>query len=314
MAEPLLCVRGLRVEFPGAALPAVDGVDLTVERGEALGLVGESGSGKSTLVRTLVGFERATAGSARLGDRELLEVQGARWRPLRRRLQLVFQDPYASLDPRMRVGAQIAEPLAVHGASRAEQRSRVDALLERVRLEPALASRWPHELSGGQRQRVGLARALALEPELLLLDEPVSALDVSVQAQVLTLLVELRANLGVSYLLIAHHLAVVRSVCDRIAVMFAGRIVEAGDRDRIFSGPRHPYTRALLDAAPRPDPRLPPPAAAGGVERASPGWQRGCGYRARCPRADARCAEQTPDPRPDEAGGTVACHHPLGFP
>jgi len=323
MSEALLRVRGLHVEFHGGAGPvrAVDGLDLDVAAGAAVGLVGESGSGKSTLARTLVGFERAKSGSARLGDIELLALRGAAWRPLRRRLQMVFQDPYSSLDPRMRVGAIVGEPLAVQGVGAAEQRSRVKRLLEGVRLDPALASRRPHELSGGQRQRVGLARALALEPEVLILDEPVSALDVSVQAQVLGLLGELRESLGLSYLLIAHHLAVVRKLCDRVAVMFAGRIVEEAPRDRLFVAPRHPYTRALLDVAPRPDPTAPPPAVSSGANLlglgrvggggSTPGWGLGCAYRHRCPYAAAHCAEEAPLLVPDGGSGAVACHRPL---
>jgi oligopeptide/dipeptide ABC transporter ATP-binding protein len=319
VSEALLRVRGLRVEFRGAAgtVRAVDGVDLDVPRGSAVGLVGESGSGKSTIARTLVGFERATAGSARLGDVELLQLRGAAWRPLRRRLQMVFQDPYASLDPRMRVGALVAEPLAVHGMGASEREARVAHLLERVRLAPALASRRPHELSGGQRQRVGLARALALEPELLLLDEPVSALDVSVQAQVLGLLGELRESLGLSYLLIAHHLAVVRKLCDRVAVLFAGRIVEEGPRDRLFGDPRHPYTRALLDAVPQPDPGAPLPRAIPGQvggSGAAPSWTVGCAYRERCPFAVPRCALEAPLRIGAGRSGSVACHRPLGDP
>lgn len=330
MSEPLLQVRGLRVKFEGGAGPvaAVDGVDLDVARGAAVGLVGESGSGKSTLVRTLVGFERAESGSARLAGIDLLALRGSAWRPVRRRLQLVFQDPYSSLDPRMRVGPIIAEPLSVHGVSVSEQRARVGHLLERVRLAPALVSRRPHELSGGQRQRVGLARALALEPELLLLDEPVSALDVSVQAQVLSLLRELRESLGLSYLMIAHDLAVVRKLCDRVAVMFAGRIVEEAPRDQLFGAPRHPYTRALLDAVPAPDPaaRRPereehaatPEDEAGhsslagvGAGRPAARWVTGCAYRARCPWAVARCASEVPILGRDAGTGAVACHRPL---
>ena len=316
MTEPLLQVRGLRVEFRGGAglVRAVDGVDLDVSRGAAVGLVGESGSGKSTLVRTLVGFERATAGSALFEGTDLLALRGSAWRPWRRRLQMVFQDPYASLDPRMRVGPLIAEPLAVHGATVDEQRARVADLLERVRLAPALASRRPHELSGGQRQRVGLARALALEPDLLLLDEPVSALDVSVQAQVLSLLGELRESLGLSYLLIAHHLAVVRKLCDRVAVMFAGRIVEEASRDQLFTAPRHPYTRALMEASPRPEPRGVELEAGPRGQRAGlwePAGAEGCAYRLRCPLAVARCAAEVPELVRQPDSGAVACHRPI---
>ena len=233
-------------------LRALDGVSFTLERGEALGLVGESGSGKSTLARCLVGLEAASSGSIRLGDEELVGRGPSAWRPLRRRIQLVFQDPGASLDPRQTALAIVAEPLAIHrlGKPRA-RRARALALLESVGLAPGLAGRYPHELSGGQRQRVAIARALALEPELVVCDEPVSALDVSVRAQILNLLHELQERLGLAYLFITHDLAVVRALCPRIAVLHRGRLVELATREELFARPQHEHTRSLLAAAPR---------------------------------------------------------------
>jgi oligopeptide/dipeptide ABC transporter ATP-binding protein len=285
---------------------AVDGVDLDLAGGELLGLVGESGCGKSSLVRALAGLVRAEAGTARIGGVDLLALGRRAWRPLRRRVQLVFQDPGASLDPRLRVGASVAEPLAIHRTvPRAARGARVEALLAQVGLEPAFAARRPHELSGGERQRVALARALALEPELLLLDEPVSALDVSIQAQILNLLADLRARRGFAAVLVAHQLGVVRHLADRVAVMFAGRVVEEGPTDALFGAPLHPYTRALLAAAPR--------AAAGALPapgRDAPAAGEGCAFRLRCPLAEPRCAAEPPRPDARAPGRLVACHRP----
>ena len=305
MPEPaLLEVRGLCVRY-GAAR-AVDGVAFDLARGELLGLVGESGCGKSSLVRALAGLIPAEAGAARLDGVDLLALGRRAWRPYRRRLQLVFQDPGASLDPRLRVGASVAEPLAIHRTlPRAARGARVEALLAQVGLEPAFASRRPHELSGGERQRVALARALALEPELLLLDEPVSSLDVSIQAQILNLLADLRARRGFAALLVAHQLAVVRHLADRVAVMFAGRLVEEAPTDGLFAAPLHPYTRALLAAAPR--------AVAGALPvagREAPAAQDGCAFRLRCPLAVERCAREAPDLAARGSGRRVACHRP----
>jgi len=263
VSTPLLAVEGLVKAYPRARtrllgpapapLRAVDGVSLELARGEALGLVGESGSGKSTLARLLVGLERASAGSIRLDGRELTRLGTRAWRPLRRRIQMVFQDPSASLDPRQSALAIVAEPFAIHGVAKPrERRQRALALLESVGIAPQRAHAHPHEFSGGQRQRIGIARALALEPELVVCDEPVSALDVSVQAQILNLLHELQARLGLALLFISHDLAVVQALCPRVAVMQAGRIVETGARDELFRNPEHPYTRALLESRPRP--------------------------------------------------------------
>ena len=259
---PLLEVRELVKHFTRpqvalfgprpAAVRAVDGVSFTLEPGDALGLVGESGSGKSTVARLIVGLERATSGSIRLEGTELTQLSPKQWRPLRRRMQLVFQDPSSSLDPRQTAAAILAEPLAIHRLGKPrERRLRALALLEAVGLSARHANLYPHEFSGGQRQRIGIARALALEPALLVCDEPVSALDVSVQAQILNLLHELQQRLGLAYLFISHDLAVVRALCPRVAVMQRGRLVEEGPREELFARPRHEYTRELLASVPR---------------------------------------------------------------
>ena len=288
------------------AVQAVSDVSLRIGRGEALGLVGESGSGKSTVGRMVLGLLPPTSGHVEFAGARLPPKPG---RDLRRRMQLVFQDPHSSLDPRRRVGAQIADGLAIHKlAAPAEQPARVAALLEQVGLDPAHAARFPHEFSGGQRQRIGIARALAPGPDLLVADEPVSALDVSVQAQVLTLLAGLRARLGLALLFISHDLAVVRHLCDRVAVLYLGRVMEEGPSEQLFAVPRHPYTRALLSASPRLNPAArrarivlqgdpPSPAAP----------PSGCVFRTRCPHAAAVCAESVPNLREAAPGQRVAC-------
>jgi oligopeptide/dipeptide ABC transporter ATP-binding protein len=305
-APPLLEVRDLAVRY--GSVEALRGVSFELARGETLALVGESGSGKSTLARALAGLVPAQSGSVRFDGAALLPLRPRAWRPLRRRLQLVFQDPSASLDPRLRVGAIVAEPLAIHRVvPRAERGARVAELLGQVGLAAELAERWPHQLSGGERQRVGLARALATRPELLLLDEPVSSLDVSVQAQILNLLAELRERSGLAYLMIAHHLGVVRQLAERVAVLFAGRLVEEAPVERLFAAPLHPYTQALLAAAPRARPGRLPHALPGGACEAPPA-AGGCAYRSRCALAVARCAVETPRLEPRGAGHAVACH------
>jgi ABC-type oligopeptide transport system ATPase subunit len=257
VSGPLLEVRELVKLYPRRRaalfgprpppLRAVDGVSFTLERGEALGLVGESGSGKSSVARLVVGLERATSGSISFAGTELTTLAPAAWRPLRRRIQMVFQDPGSSLDPRQTAGAIVAEPLAIHGQAKPrERRARAAELLESVGLSARLAGRYPHEFSGGQRQRIAVARALALEPELIVCDEPTSALDVSVRSQILNLLHELQERRGLAYLFIAHDLAVVRALCPRIAVMQAGRIVELAEREELFAHPQHACTRALI--------------------------------------------------------------------
>jgi oligopeptide/dipeptide ABC transporter ATP-binding protein len=302
---PLLAVRDLRVDY--GAVRALHGVGFTLARGESLALVGESGSGKSTLARALAGLVPTAGGTVTLEGVELSGLGRRGWRDVRRRMQLVFQDPSASLDPRLRAGAIVAEPLAVHGLAPGPARApRVAALLAQVGLDPALAERYPHQLSGGQRQRVGLARALAVEPELLLLDEPVSSLDVSVQAQILNLLLDLRGAGRLAYLLIAHQLGVVRQLAGRVAVLFAGRIVEEAPTGSLFDAPLHPYTRALLAAAPRAEVgRLPDPGRGGPGEAPPAG---GCAFRNRCPLAVARCAAEVPPLREVAAGRRSACH------
>jgi oligopeptide/dipeptide ABC transporter ATP-binding protein len=234
---------------------AVDGVDFQVAKGETLGLVGESGCGKSTVGRTILRLIPATEGEVRFEDQNVFDADRHAMKKLRRQMQIVFQDPVGSLNPRMKVGRIVGEPIAVHKLARGnELNQRVASLLERVGLSPDYANRYPHEFSGGQRQRIGIARALALEPKFIVCDEPVSALDVSIQSQILNLLSELKDELGLSYLFIAHNLAVVEHFCDRVAVMYLGRIVETADRESIYRNARHPYTRALLSAAPHPDP------------------------------------------------------------
>jgi len=241
---------------PGPLVRAVDGVSLDVHAGRSLGIVGESGSGKSTLARLAMALERPTAGHVRFEGRDLHALSPAELRAARAQFQMVFQDPYGSLDPRRTVGWTVAEPLhGVHGASGAARQRRVDEVLDAVGLRAADAHKYPHEFSGGQRQRIAIARALITRPKLIVADEPVSALDVSVQAQVLNLMADLQRDFGVTYLFISHDLAVVRHVCDEVAVMRHGRVVEHGATDAVFAAPAHPYTRALLDAVPRPEPR-----------------------------------------------------------
>jgi len=313
----LLEVRGLSKHFAtrGGVLRAVEDVSFELERGATLGLVGESGCGKSTTARCLVGLERPSGGSIRLAGTELGSLSAREWFPLRRRIQFVFQDPLAALDPRQRLGAAVEEPLVIHArGTRAERKQRVLELFEAVGLSAAHAERYAHELSGGQRQRVGIARALALEPELLVLDEPLSALDVSVQAQIVQLMAELAGRYSLSYVLISHDLARVRELCQQVAVMYLGRIVERGPCAQVFAAPAHPYTQALLAAVPIADPRRERARArvllAG--EPPSPlDPPSGCAFHPRCPRRSEvpqdRCARE----RPDLARGQItsaACH------
>ncbi len=309
--KPLLQVEGLTVEFGNRPLwgrahrvKAVDGVDFELARGETLGLVGESGSGKSTLARAVVRLISAT-GSVRYQGAEVLDLKRSELSRFRRRVQFVFQDPFSSLNPRHRVGSIVAEPLLIHGlCDRTAAQRKVEELFERVGLSPSMTDRYPHQFSGGQRQRIGIARALATEPELLICDEPVSALDVSIQAQILNLLQDLCSQMGLSMLFISHDLAVVRQVCDRVAVMFLGRLVEVGTARQICSAPRHPYTQALVASAPRLDRKVSPPPSEGEVTRQG----SGCLFAPRCPKAEPFCRKEIPVLAEKSKGNLVACH------
>ena len=308
--QPLLQVRSLRVRYRGGSPPGIDavaGVSFELAAGESVGLVGESGSGKSSIARALLRLIPAT-GSVLFQQSELLELQGEALRAAREHVQIVFQDPIGALDPRMTVAQICAEPLREFRANqRARHREQVVAMLARVGLGPELLSRYPHELSGGQAQRVGLARALMLNPRLLICDEPVAALDVSIRSQIANLLRDMRAELGLTLLFIAHDLPTVRFLCDRVLVLFRGRIVEQAPRDALYGAPQHPYTRALLAANPVPDPARRPtgtaPLPPGNVD----GLAGGCAYRHRCPLAIERCAREVPQLRP-VGDNLVSCH------
>ena len=318
--ETLLHVDDLQMHFPiyrgvfqrqVGAVRAVDGVSFDVKRGETLGLVGESGCGKSTTGRTILQLYKPTAGNVVFDGTDLMKLKGEQMRQMRRRMQMIFQDPYASLNPRMTVAQLVGEPLIVHNAATgAEIVERVAHLLEIVNLNPAFATRYPHEFSGGQRQRIGIARALALQPSFIICDEPISALDVSIQAQVVNLLEELQEQFNLTYLFIAHDLSMVKHISDRVAVMYLGVIVELASRDELYAKPLHPYTQALLSAVPIPDPiadaKRKRTILQGDVPSpANP--PSGCRFRTRCPIAEAVCAETRPEFREIRPGHFVAC-------
>ncbi len=319
--EPLVQVRQLKKYFPITRgvfqrrvgdIKAVDGVDFDIYKGETLGLVGETGSGKTTVGRTLLRLYKPTGGQVSFEGDNLLELSSGEMRHMRRRMQMIFQDPYASLNPRMTVGAIVGEPLEVHRVAHGkEKRERVQELLRLVGLNPYFVNRYPHEFSGGQRQRIGVARALALNPDLIVCDEPISALDVSIQAQVVNLLEDLQARLGLTYLFIAHDLSMVRHISDRVAVMYLGKIMELADRNEIYLNPLHPYTQALMSAVPVPDPvveekrqriilegDIPSPA--------SP--PKGCNFSTRCPKAIDICSDVEPEFVDVGGGHYCACH------
>jgi oligopeptide/dipeptide ABC transporter ATP-binding protein len=320
---PLLDVRQLHIEFPirqgillarqVGTIAAVDGISLHVGRGETLSVVGESGCGKSALARAIMGLLKPTSGHIVFRETDITRLSPSQMRPLRREIQLVFQNPYACLNPRMTAYQNIAEPLRMLGLSKEERHTRVMKALEQVQLLPEQLARYPFAFSGGQRQRIGIARAIAVEPSVIVLDEPVSALDVSVQAGVLNLLKDIQSRTGIAYLFIAHNLAVVGHMSDRVAVMYLGRIVETAPRNRIFKAAAHPYTQALLSAAPIPDPvrerRRQRIVLTGDVPNPAR-RPSGCGFRTRCPKAQEMCSHVDPPPRQMTSDHEVCCHFP----
>lgn len=319
--QKLLHVDGLVKHFPilsgvfqrqVGVVHAVDGISFDIQRGETFGLVGESGCGKSTAGRTILQLYKPTAGEVFFEGVNLVTLKGEDMRKMRRRMQMIFQDPYASLNPRMTVGDIISEPLQVHGLAKGEDiHNRVNELLNLVRLNRGFAARYPHEFSGGQRQRIGIARALALEPDFIVCDEPISALDVSIQAQVINLLESLQDTMGLTYLFIAHDLSMVRHISDRVAVMYLGILVEMTSREELYSHPLHPYTQALLSAVPVPDPVIEEKRHRIILEGDVPSPVNppsGCRFRTRCPIAAKICSEQVPAWREVAPGHWVACH------
>src|SRR5689334_18967063 len=314
--SPLLRVENLVVEYAvgNKIVHAVSDVSLDIARGETLGLVGESGCGKSTLGRAVVQLRRAVSGRVQFDGEDLTAMRGEALRKMRWRVQLIFQDPIASLNPRRRIGDIVAEPLVIAGVQDPKERQdRVSEVLNAVGLDPALVmGRLPHEFSGGQCQRICIARALVLNPEFVICDEPVSALDVSIRAQILNLLEEMKARFGLTLLFIAHDLAVVKAVSDRVAVMYLGRLCEVGPSEQLFARPAHPYTALLIEAIPVPDPDVRPMESVPVGEPPSPiAPPSGCRFRTRCPRAEARCSAEVPELRAVAPGQFAACHFPL---
>ncbi|MGE0544685.1 MAG: ABC transporter ATP-binding protein [Dehalococcoidia bacterium] len=303
---------GLIFQKKVADVKAVDGLNFFVRKGETLGLVGESGCGKSTTGRAILQLYRPTTGTVNFGGTDLVKLKGGDLRKFRRRMQMIFQDPYASLNPRMSVGSIIAEPLAIHNLAKGKARKdRVQELLTIVGLNPYYANRYPHEFSGGQRQRIGIARALAVEPDFIVCDEPVSALDVSIQAQIINLLEDLQERFGLTYLFIAHDLSVVRHISDRVAVMYLGKIAELADRNELYENPLHPYTKALLSAVPVPDPSVESKRERIILTGDVPSPLRpppGCVFHTRCPIAIEECRERIPEWREVQHDHWVACH------
>jgi peptide/nickel transport system ATP-binding protein len=324
--EPLVEVRDLVKHFPISkgivfqkqvgAVRAVDGISFAVKRGETLGIVGETGCGKSTTARLVNRLLEPTSGSIKIDGHEIAGLSRRQLKPLRREVQMIFQDPYSSLNPRKTVGSIIGEPFIIHGLNKGEgeRKKAVQGLMEQVGLNPEHFNRYPHEFSGGQRQRIGVARALALQPKLIIADEPVSALDVSIQAQILNLLRDLQREFDLTLVLISHDLSVVRHMCDRIAVMYLGKIVELAESDVLYTHPRHPYTGALMSAVPVPDPAL-----AARKQRAVPGGDvpsptnppPACRFHTRCPKMQQVCAEDEPLLEAKGPGNLTACHFPL---
>jgi oligopeptide/dipeptide ABC transporter ATP-binding protein len=325
--EPLVQVRGLKKHFPirsgfliqrdVGAVRAVDGVDFDILRGETLGLVGESGCGKSTTARLITRLLEPTAGSITWEGRDIAGLSRRELKPLRREMQMIFQDPYSSLNPRKTVGAIIGEPFIIHGVETDDdkRRRRVQELMDLVGLNPEHYNRLPHQFSGGQRQRIGVARAIALKPKMIVADEPVSALDVSIQAQILNLLRDLQRDLGLTIIFIAHDLSVVRHTCDRVAVMYLGKIVELAESDELYHHPRHPYTGALLSAVPVPDPRLARNKnrqVLGGDVPSPSNPPSACRFHTRCPKfVEGHCDVVDPELEVKEGGNVAACHYPL---
>ncbi len=334
MTQPLVQIRNLKKHFPQkvawsakddvspvarmltrkkAVVRAVDDVSFEIEQGETLGLVGESGCGKSTLGRTLLRLLDPTDGHIVFGDKDITRIPNTALRPIRRSMQMIFQDPYASLNPRMTVGSTLAEPIDIHGLANtaAERLQMVRDLLERVGMRKDAVSRYPHEFSGGQRQRIGIARALAVQPKFIVCDEPISALDVSIQAQIVNLLQDLQKEENLTYLFISHDLKIVQHICDRVAVMYLGKVVEMAEARKVYSAPRHPYTQALLSAVPLPDPQLKRKRIILEGDVPSPmNPPSGCPFHPRCPVKDKpkACFEELPPLREITTGHVAACH------